>query len=590
MGPLILFLAGLAAAPALYAQAGFFPLSEVRQGMQAVGKTVFHGSRIEDFQVEILGVLENAGPRQSLVLARLSGGPLESTGVLQGMSGSPVYIGGRLLGAVAMTFAYSKEPVAAIRPIQDMLDAAAAVGERRQTVRRNLAETDLTAGLEPAAGIPFGGTRLVDIATPLSFGGFTRNAIERVTPRLRALGLEPQQGISGGGRLKPGFGDLAAVQPGSMISVQLMTGDMSVTAEGTVTHVDRGRVYAFGHRFLSLGVTEVPFASAEVLALLPNLQTSFKISTPREWMGTILTDRSTGLAGELGRRAALIPLSITVTSHGADQPSRQEYEMEMIGDSVLSPMLVQMALASAIEATERTVGNATLAIRGEIHFQGSSMPLRVGNTYAGDLSLSQSASLGAATPLAYALQSGFETLRLRRIAIEAESYPERRQAQIDQVWTSRRTVRPGESLDLNVVLTGPNGVEMSRSASYRVPIGAPAGPLYFTVADGSTTNLTDYRQMLTTAPRTSVQLVSFLNSLRDNTRAYVRIWRAEADYDVEGMSLPAPPPSVGQILARSQAGVGAGLQTHNSKIGELDIDAGGMVVSGSKTVQVDIRE
>jgi len=586
------FLVSLLAAASLYAQAGFYPLAEVRPGMQAIGKTVFNGSLIEEFQVEILGVLENAGPKQSLVLARLSGGPLASTGVLQGMSGSPVYIGGRLLGAVAMTFAYSKEPIAAIRPIQDLIAAAEPAPERRQLARRSLTDTDLTLGLEPSATIAAGGARLVDIATPVSFGGFTRNAIEQVARRLRALGLEPQQGISGGGRLKPGFGELSSLQPGSMISVQLLTGDMSVAAEGTVTYIEGRRVYAFGHRFLSLGSTEVPFASADVLALLPNLQTSFKISTPREWMGTILADRSTGVAGELGRKAAMIPLAISVTSHGASGGAgkRRTYEMQMIGDSVLSPLLVQMALSSTIEATERSVGNATLAIRGEIQFQGNATPLRLNNTYAGDLSLSQLASLGAATPLAYALQSGFESLRLKGISIEVDSYPERRQAQIDQVWTSRHEVRPGEAVDLNVVLTGPNGVETSRKVSYRVPIGALTGPLYFTVADGSTTNMTEHRQMLTTPPRSPWQLVTFLNSLRDNTRAYVRVWRPEADYDVQGQNLPAPPPSVGDILARSQAGPGATVQARNSKVGELEINTGGMVVSGSKTVQVDIKE
>jgi len=366
---------------------------------------------------------------------------------------------------------------------------------------------------------------------------------------------------------------------------------MSVTAEGTVTYIDGQRVYAFGHRFLSLGSTEVPFASADVLALLPNLQTSFKISTPREWMGAILADGSTGVAGELGRQAAMVPLAISVTSHDAGGGARRRsYEMEMIGDSVLSPLLVQMALSSTIEATERSVGDATLAIRGEIQFQGSATPLRVNNSYSGDLSLPQLASMGAASLLAYALQSGFESLQLKRVSIDVDFHAERRQAQIDQVWTSRREVRPGESVDLNVVLTGPNGVETSRKVSYHVPIGALAGPLYFTVADGSTTNMTDYRQMLSTTPRSPAQLVTFLNSLRDNTRAYVRVWRPEADYDVEGQNLPAPPPSVGQILARSQAGVGETAQTRNSKIGELEISTSGMVVSGSKTVQVEIKE
>jgi hypothetical protein len=376
-----------------------------------------------------------------------------------------------------------------------------------------------------------------------------------------------------------------------MISVQLMTGDMSAGADGTVTYVDGKRVYAFGHRFLALGSTEVPFARSEVLALLPNLQTSFKISAPREWMGTISTDRSTGVVGELGRKAAMIPLTISVTSHPeGGAPKQQAYEMEMMNDSILSPLMVQMALSSTIEATERTVGNSTLRIRGEIQFQGGAMPLRVSSSYAGDLSVSQLASLGAASPLAYALQSGFDSLRLKGISLEVDAFPQRLQAQIDQVWTSRREVRPGETVEVNVVLSSPNGVEATRKVAYRVPTGALAGPLYFTVSDGSTANITEYRQVLAAPPRTPTQLVGFLNSLRDNNRAYVRVWRAEADYDVQGQNLPAPPPSIEQILVRSQAAPGALVPARNSKVAELEIPAGGMVVSGSKTVQVDIKE
>ncbi len=566
------------------------PVSEVRAGMQGTGRTVFSGDRIEEFQAEVLGVLENAGPRQSLVLARLSGGPLATTGILQGMSGSPVYIGGRLLGAVAMAFVYSKEPIAAIRPIQDVIQAAEAAPRRTARAAVSLTGTDLTRGLEEAAALAAGGTRLMDIATPLSFSGFTRSTVERFAPRLRALGLEPQQGISGGARLKPGLGDPGSLQPGSMISVQLVTGDMSVGADGTVTHIDGRRVYAFGHRFLSLGGTEVPFARAEVLALLPSVQTSFKISSPVEWMGAILADRSTGVAGELGRKAALIPLSIAVSSHDGGRTARHDYTMEMVNDAILSPLLMQMALSSALEATERSVGDATLAVRGEIRFRGEAAPLRVASSYSGDQSVPQAAALGPATILAYALQGGFEDLNLQGVALEVDAYPERRQAQIDQVWTSKREVRPGDVVDVNVVLTRPGGAETTRRVSYRVPPGALAGPLYFTVGDSSVTNTAEYRQYLAAPPASARQMLSFLNSLRDNTKAYVRVWRAEAGYEIAGRTLPAPPASIDQILGRAQAGAVAASPVRNAKIAELEVAADGWVVTGSKTVQVDIKE
>src|SRR5258707_1251650 len=188
----------LSCASALAGATAFFPLQDVKPGMQGVGKTVFSGDRIEDFQVEILGVLENIGPKQSLILARLSGGPLARTGVMQGMSGSPVYIDGKLVGAVAMAFPFSKEPIAGIRPIADMLGSAPESPAPKVAIRR-LNGDDLLASLQKRGEAVFGAEKMIDIATPVSFGGFTRAAIERFSPQLRALGLEPMQGISGGG-------------------------------------------------------------------------------------------------------------------------------------------------------------------------------------------------------------------------------------------------------------------------------------------------------------------------------------------------------------------------------------------------------
>jgi hypothetical protein len=585
-------LAGLLVAATLWAQAEFFPLKDVRPGLQGTGRTVFSGSRIEEFQVEVLGILENVGPKQSLILARLSGGPMESTGVLQGMSGSPVYIDGRLVGAVSMGFPFSKEPVAGIRPIEEVLRAGRAAPERPLQGRVSLWDRDLTRSLARPESVLAGGSRMVEIATPLSFGGFTRNTIGSFAVQLRSLGLEPSQGISGGGRPGPNVGDPSTLVPGAMISVQLLSGDMSIGASGTVTHVDGQQLYAFGHRFLSIGRTELPFARAEVLTLLPNLASSFKISAPREWMGTITQDRSTAVAGELGRRAALAPLSISVTRRpsGDSAGGRSSYQMEMVNDRFLSPFLVQMAVFSAIDATERTVGSSSLAVRGEIEFQDGTTPIRLSNMYAGQFGLPLQVSLAAAVPLAYALQSGFENLQLKNVRIEIESYGERKQMQIDQVWASRRTVRPGEEVKLTAVLLANDGAEATRNVTYRVPVGAPTGPLYFTVADGNTTNLAEYRQLIVTKPRSPSQLVAFLNSLRSNTKAYVRIWRQDPSYDVQGQHLPAPPPSVEQILARTQTALGSASLLRNSKVAELEIDAGDVVVTGAKTVQVEVKE
>jgi len=586
----LLALAALAAA--LESQTAFFPLSEVKPGLRGTGRTVFSGDRIEEFSVEILGVLENAGPKQSVVLARLSGGPLEKTGVLQGMSGSPVYIDGRLLGAVAFTFAFSTEPLAGIRPIEDMLRPPEPTRRRQAQARISLEDRRLTHVFAPRQEFVWGNARLVEIATPLSFAGFTRGTIDAFAAELRALGLEPAQGVSGGGRPSGQLGDPKALRPGSAISVQLLAGDMSVSADGTVTHIDGARIYAFGHRFLSVGATELPFARSEVLTVAPNLAASFKISAAREWMGSITSDFSTGVTGEIGRRARMIPVAISVVAWGeGKQPERRtDYRLEMVDDRYLSPFLLQMAVYSAIDATERTLGTGSLAIRGQVEFQDGTPPLRLDEMYAGEGNVPLQVSLAAALPMAYLLQGGFDTLRPKSVSLTVDVFGEKRQWQIDQVWPSRKSVRPGEEVELNILLVGQNGAELVKKLRYPIPPGARTGVYHFTISDGLTANLGEYQRLAAWKMRSPAQLVSLLNGLRSNTHAYVRIWRTEPGFRVQGEDLPGPPASVALVLGRGQGSAGGAEMSTLSEIAELRVPVGNAVVSGAKTIQVEVRE
>lgn len=558
-------------------QGGILPLKDVRAGIPCEGRTVFAGSRVEPFQCEILGVLENVGPNQSIILARLSGGPLAETGVLQGMSGSPVYSAGRLVGAVAYSFPFAKAAIAGIRPIEEMLRAAPP--QRARPAWHD--PFDVASALPRRTEIRMGEVRLMEIATPLWLSGFTRGAIERFAPALRAAGLEPVQGI-GGGRMRQPAGAPAPLQPGEMISVQLMTGDMSVGADGTVTHVDGRRVLAFGHRFLGAGETEMPFGRAEVITLMPSLNSSFKISNPGEWLGAMLLDASSGLAGELGRRPKMVPLSIRVA--GAPPASlRSSYRMELVLDRLLTPLLLQMAVFSAVEATERTAGLSSVLLRGELRME-SGAPIPLSNVYAAELGTPSMVAAAVAAPVSAVLQSGFDALKLAGIDLELELSNEKRQLQLDGVWSSRRTVRPGESVEITALFLGESGVELARTVRYQVPVGAPAGPLYFTVTDGATANLAEFRQFLLTPPRSAEQLRNFLTKLHPGDRAYVRVWRASPTFQVQGENLPLLPPSMAAALQQSAS------QQANSLVASLRMDPAPYLFTGSKTIQVEVKE
>jgi len=564
------FFTALLVASTLGAAPAIFPLKDIRAGQHGVGRTVFSGSRIEEFQVEILGVLENIGPRQSIILARLSGGPLAQTGVMQGMSGSPVYIDGKLIGAVALGFEMAKEPICGIRPIEEMLrvepDAKPDPKQQR-------------AALTPREQFLSGDARLTEIATPLSFSGFTAATLEHFAPQLRLLGMDPRQGVSSGGRLPDALGDPKKLEPGSMISVQLLSGDMNVGADGTVTMIDGNKIYAFGHRLLAAGGTELPFARSDVLALLPALSSSFKISQPREWMGTITEDRNSAISGLTGQRARMIPIEIKM---GANT-----YRMGMIQDRVLTPLVAQMAVFSAIDSTARTVGAASYTVRGQINFDSGSVKLD--NVYSGDVSVSTSASLGIVTPLSYAMTSGFDALKLKDIKLEIGTLDERRQMQIADVVAPRR-VRPGEEIEIAVILSGENGTETTRKVRYRVPVGAETGPLYLTAGDATASNLADLQAAYGTTFKSPAQVLNMLNGLRTNTSAYLRVWRSGPSYTVEGRDLPDPPASIAMILGRTQSGGPSFSNVRGAELAEIEVASGGNVVTGTKTIQVEVRE
>ncbi|HWD97485.1 MAG TPA: SpoIVB peptidase S55 domain-containing protein, partial [Bryobacteraceae bacterium] len=565
------------------------PLKEIHAGMRGVGKTVFEGDKVEDFQVEILGILENTGPKQNIILGRLSGGPLAHTGVMQGMSGSPVYIDGKLIGAVALAFPFAKDPIAGIRPIEEMFRAGASPALKTSNPKPRPSRVfggmaDLASLFPaPATMAQFGDMRMTEVATPISLSGFTSTAIEQFAPKLRALGLEPRQGISLGGAPVDQMGNPAKLHPGSMISVELMTGDMSVGADGTLTCVDDGKVYAFGHRFLAIGPTDIPFTRSDVITLLANVSSSFKISSARELMGTISQDRDTAITGRLGARAAMLPLDISVVQ---DTKQVDAYHMRMVNDRFLSPFLLQMAVLSAIDATERSMGASSILVRGAVEFENRRETVQLRNIYAADAGAAALAATSTAVPVAYLMQGGFDALKIKRVSVELESLDRKREMNIGQVYLSRKEARPGDTIELMTLFEGENGAEATRSLHYTIPLGAAPGTLYFTVADGTQTSLAELRQIIGETPHSPEQLISTVNRVRPSDKAYVRVWRAEAAYEVDGEELPDPPPSLALVLGSTQSLS----QNRNSKVSELVIDPGQTMVTGSKTVQIEVKE
>ena len=562
----------------------FYPLSEVRAGQQGVGKTVFQGTQIEEFGVEILGVLENVGPKQSLILARLSGPQIDKTGVMAGMSGSPVYIDGRLVGAIAFSFPFATEPLAGIRPIADMVAGSSAPSTRPAALALDRSPAllamrgDVDALLPPQIVVASADT-LTPIATPIAFGGFTARTLEVFGDQLRGLGLRPVQGIGGASSIE----DNSPIQPGSMITVGLIRGDLNVNASGTVTYVDGQRVHAFGHAFLSTGPARLPMMRSNVLASVPSLQNSFKLVGAGSVVGSINLDRTTGVVGTLGASPELTPFRISVNSPG----DQRTYDLEIVRDPVLTPFLVQMAIFASIDATERQVGGLTLQFDGEVALRG--MPsLNLDGFYSGPSTVGQLASLNTAAALAFLMQSGPDAPEVEAINLTITVRPEDRRARILRASAKTSRIQAGDTIQLNAIVRLPDGSEQVETVDWLVPISAAPGPLKITFSDAASLNTLDYPLLFEASRLSPQRLVQSLNALRRSDRLYMRVWRPQRGLRIQAERLSSPPASLRAILDNPRGAAGGAAPEATSTIYEAVVGSYDALIEGQQTIEVTI--
>jgi hypothetical protein len=384
----------------------YMSVDEVRPGMTGIGRTVFEGDKVEEFTVHILGVLRNVnGPRRDMVLARLEGGPLGMTGVIAGMSGSPVYIDGRLLGAVAFSLGqFPKEPLAGITPIEEMIQAAGPQPRRAPADAATRLEPPLTqdrvlASLRGAfsrfarpfadspADVRFDGldrlgsvraeelgVLMRPIATPLALSGFSGTVGDRLTGVLRDAGFVPRpDGASSSFEQAAGarMPVEPRLRPGDAVGVNVIAGDFLIGATGTVTEVDGNQVYAFGHPLYNLGTTEFPMTRAYVYALLPSLLSSMKIAMTGETIGTFTQDRATAVAGTLGRGPDMVPVHLALET---ERGLSKTFTFQVVADQLFTPLLTYVAILNSLSSYEKDFGAATFTVTGTTKIRRGSTP------------------------------------------------------------------------------------------------------------------------------------------------------------------------------------------------------------------------
>ena len=603
----------VAMCPGLSAQTQFMSVDEVRQGMTGFGKTVFQGTAIETFDVEVLGVLKNFAPKQDMILVRLSGGPLEHTGVIAGMSGSPVYIDGKLVGAIAFAFPFAKDPIAGIQPIQQMLSildqqpgtalqvARASGGMppaesptafvfsqyqkvvEGQPLHQLLLPQSLlnTSAFQPGSSA----ASLSRIQTPLFVSGASAAALQQFTPFFNAFGFTPLQAGGGGSASSLATATPSKLEAGSSVNVELIRGDISWSANGTVTHVDGNKVYAFGHPNLSAGPTDVPMSAGYVISLLPNIQNSFKLAVPLDVVGAVRQDRSTGIAGSIGEKAKMIPLSISLTS---SMNTVNNYNFELAQDRFLTPALMNFTVFNAITASERALGEMTLSVSGKIHLKDQE-PVNIGNVFSADMNTPAVASIAAVSPLQYLLMSGYDGVVIEKVDLEITSMDRKTNAQLERISVDKSEITPGETIVLTAYLRGANGDTIVERHPVQMPSGLAAGTIQLIVGDGTTVTTTDLRRGPASAPGGLKQVINELNKLRKNDRLYVKILTSAPGVMIGGEELPSLPPSMAAVIntGRSSSRNVSGMPS--STVREYELPQSKYVIQGQRFLNLTVK-
>lgn len=556
--------------PSLAAAEELFPLDSVRAGLTGYGLSVFQGAIPERFEVEVLGVWRNTQPSTSFILARLKGRGLESSGVIAGMSGSPVYVDGRLLGAVSFSWLFANEAVAGITPIEQMrhLSAGESSTSSSSTGHRYREPRDLISGsltwqeiLEPLGSLE--GTGLDSAISgvqwsTVGFGSATRESLKVALDSLSPAGQAAAAGDS----------ELVA---GSSVSGVLVDGDLRLAATGTVTERRGNEILAFGHPFLGVGPLSLPMATSEVVTVISSQMNSFKIANLGAVVGAFEMDRAAGIRGRVGAEAPMTPVSVRI----AGLVDRQ-FALRVADLPLLTPTLVAISTLGSLEAASQTNGSQGLDLEARFDLAEWG-ELEIRQSFDGELAPQEAAFyLFAFTD--FLLNNRFERVNLDSVDIELEQHAEPRTARLVGAHVSQTLVRPGDRIELVVDLQAYRGDTFRATLALDVPTGLPEGRYSLLVGDGVSVDIARLEVEMT-APQTFPQALRFLRSFHSSRELVaLGVFRGEG-LSVGGEVLPQLPASVRSLwsAAPSTSATPLRLAVAQESVIELDQPLEGIV-------------
>ena len=572
------------------AKTQIMPEDQVKAGMHGVAYTVFEGVKPEPIDVEILGVLRNmAGPKSDVILVRLHGPKVEYTGVVAGMSGSPVYIDGKLVGAIAYRIGeFSKEPIAGVTPAASMMEISEfdkAPGPDLDAAKSEAkpgASPTASPGMSPLPTEAAGFTNLLKaIETPLVFSGFSQGTLRLFGEKFASAGVIPVMGAGSVSDEK----QPVPLQPGSAVSAILVRGDMDIAGTCTVTYVDETHLLACGHPLLQSGSVDMPMTKATVLATLPSSMNSYKIVNTTEPVGAFVQDRRTGIMGRFGREPQMIPVTLSFrgTTHA------KQFHYEVLNNPKITPTAMMATVFNALQGMNEYGEDTTFRLSGNILVQGYPK-LGVQNMYA---------PTDGATPTAYGIavsigdrfsriyENPYETPKIEGVELHFDLVPERRSARLDNARTDVTEARPGDTITIETLLRPYRGESIVKQIPLTIPPSTPKGTLRILVSDGET--LDRLRRVPPTLSRRLPlgSTIALLNKEHSNSEVYVSLMEPNPQAMVSDNVMPTLPLSVINVMdgmRSTQEMVVVGESATSEASAQLDY-----VVSGAQVITLNVK-
>jgi hypothetical protein len=582
----------------------FMPVGDVKEGMRGTARSVFRGTEPEEFNVEILGVVPGGvGPKQDLIVCRLSGGPADRTGVFAGMSGSPVHIDGKLVGAISYSFPFSKEPICGITPIEQMIS----IFEQRSTTQAQIADPpsfsfgEMVSSYEPnhlsgfavsdsarVSGMSpnsmlmtVAGQTFRPIATPMTFSGFSQATLDRFSPQLLQAGLIPVAAAGGSTAITPmKKSEPNTLTGGRSVSMHLARGDYGMAASGTVTMRDGDKIYAFGHPFLGLGTSDLAMSESHVVTVVPSVNNSFKLAVSDALVGAMTQDRATGVFGKLGTAPKMIPVRLSLTT---SRGQSQTLNFEIARDEVLTPLLLNITIYNSLIAQERTMGDSTIVLNGAIKIANKT-PIKMQRRFSGGQAF-QIAGGSASAPLGALLRGQFTDLDFEGIDLDIKVQDGSSTATLDRIAIDRNQVRAGDTIMVQAFARSSSGSVFVHNIPVTIDPNMAAGVYSLTVGDGMAIQKTEAIQQF--VPKDLSDMIATINNIRMPDRLYAKISRSSTGAVIGTNEMPNLPPSVMATLNTDRM-TGGSKPVVQTVVKVTEVAPAKFIISGEQTLSFEV--